>query len=382
MFGEVIDVIGVTLWMIAGIAVIFGIYLVISALCWFVYTLITKGRERRKGFNALKTVTFGDESAVVANRVASVASVVAIFVLWALATGSSLLPFSLPTAFNGLTSFTYTAENAAGETDDGVISMRVVELGAPAEVPEIGAEGNDGFAKNFAISTPERRSKIVATAQVAAEGTEGFKIVAINGERVVNGDLVPFADGQVFITQRGSMSVRPSNGVTMEALYLPPPEQVWSRLGQLLTEGYQGIGFFENLAWSLIRVFVGFGLGCLFGIPLGFAIGLNSWLRGWFDPLVEFMRPVPPLALIPLVIIWFGIGEQGKISLLFLAALWIMAIAARAGVSGVQISKVHAAYSLGASKRQLLQKVILPNSLPEIFTGARVAMGVISPPIY
>jgi taurine transport system permease protein len=105
-------------------------------------------------------------------------------------------------------------------------------------------------------------------------------------------------------------------------------------------------------------------------------MGLNGWLRGWFDPLVEFMRPVPPLALIPLIIIWFGIWEQGKISLLFLASLWIMTIAARAGVSGVNISKVHAAYSLGASKSQLLRKVILPNSLPEIFTGARVAMGV------
>jgi len=88
------------------------------------------------------------------------------------------------------------------------------------------------------------------------------------------------------------------------------------------------------------------------------------------------MRPVPPLALIPLVIIWAGIGEQGKIILLFLAALWIMAIGARSGVSGVKISKVHAAYSLGASKAQILRHVIIPNSLPEIFTAARVAMGV------
>jgi hypothetical protein len=69
------------------------------------------------------------------------------------------------------------------------------------------------------------------------------------------------------------------------------------------------------------------------GIPLGYAMGLSNWFRGWFDPIVEFMRPVPPLALIPLVIIWFGIGEVGKIILLFLAALWIMAIAARSGVS-------------------------------------------------
>jgi taurine transport system permease protein len=112
------------------------------------------------------------------------------------------------------------------------------------------------------------------------------------------------------------------------------------------------------------------------GIPLGYAMGLSSWFRGWFDPIVEFMRPVPPLALIPLVIIWAGIGEVGKIVLLFLAALWIMAIAARSGVSGVRISKVHAAFSLGASKAQVMRFVIVPNSLPEIFTGARVAMGV------
>ena len=90
----------------------------------------------------------------------------------------------------------------------------------------------------------------------------------------------------------------------------------------------------------------------------------------------EAVIPFPPLALIPLVIIWFGIDESGKIFLLFLAALWIMTIAARAGVSGVSISKIHAAYSLGASKAQIMRHVIIPNSLPEIFTGARVAMGV------
>lgn len=121
---------------------------------------------------------------------------------------------------------------------------------------------------------------------------------------------------------------------------------------------------------------MGFLAGTIIGIPLGYAMGLSDWFRGWFDPIVEFMRPVPPLALIPLFIIWFGIGEESKIGLLFLAALWIMAISARSGVSGVAISKVHAAYSLGASKWQILSKVIIPNSLPEIFIGARVAMGV------
>jgi len=147
-------------------------------------------------------------------------------------------------------------------------------------------------------------------------------------------------------------------------------------MAEIAQEGYRDSTLWEHLGFSLFRVIAGFFFGALIGIPLGYAMGLSDWFRGWFDPIVEFMRPVPPLALIPLVIIWAGIGETGKIILLFLAALWIMAIAARAGVSGVNITKVHAAYSLGASKAQIMRHVIVPNSLPEIFTGARVAMGV------
>jgi taurine transport system permease protein len=151
---------------------------------------------------------------------------------------------------------------------------------------------------------------------------------------------------------------------------------VASRLVEVATEGYRGETLLTHLSFSLFRVAFGFALGALVGIPLGIAMGLSGWFRGWFDPVVEFMRPVPPLALIPLVIIWAGIGETGKIVLLFLASLWIMAIAARSGVSGVRLSKVHAAYTLGASRAQVLRYVIVPNALPDVFTGARVAMGV------
>lgn len=378
MLEEIAELFGSTLWiMVFGIAAIFALYLLISAICWFIHGLFTKNKSQ-EGFGSLKTVTFGDESSVVANRIASVASVLAIFFLWALATGSSLLPFSLPKPYEGDTSFVYTATNAAGQTDDATVHVRVFPLGTTghkkAELDDLGA----GFAKDDSMLVSARRSKLIK-AQTNDEGSddiENYKVTAIDGQPIKPFETVPFKDGEVFMTGKGSLSVRPSTGVTMEALYLPPPEQVWSRFWKLNSEGYQNVGLWENVFWSLIRVVIGFALGCLFGIPLGYAVGLNSWLRGWFDPLVEFMRPVPPLALIPLVIIWFGIGEQGKISLLFLAALWIMTIAARAGVSGVNISKVHAAYSLGASKYQLLSKVIVPNSLPEIFTGARVAMGV------
>ena len=159
-------------------------------------------------------------------------------------------------------------------------------------------------------------------------------------------------------------------------IFWPSPAAVWDQFINISQEGYRNFTLLEHIWASLYRILVGFALGCLIGIPLGFAMGLSEKIRGWFDPIVEFFRPIPPLAFIPLVIIWSGIGERSKILLLFFAALWIMVIAARAGVGSVKLSKIHAAYSLGASKRQILMHVILPNSLPELFTGMRVAMGI------
>lgn len=151
---------------------------------------------------------------------------------------------------------------------------------------------------------------------------------------------------------------------------------VIDRFVSLVTEGYRNVPLWTHVWTSVRRVVLGVAFGALLGVPLGFAMGLNSVARGILDPIVEFVRPIPPLALIPLVILWLGIDEAAKTFLLFLAALFIMLIAARAGVGSVRISKVHAAYSLGASKAQVLRYVILPNALPEIFTGLRTSMGV------
>ena len=151
---------------------------------------------------------------------------------------------------------------------------------------------------------------------------------------------------------------------------------VVDRFVSLVVEGYRNVSLGEHVWTSVRRVLLGVLFGAVVGIPLGFAMGLNSVARGLLDPVVEFIRPIPPLALIPLVILWLGIDETAKTFLLFLAALFIMLIAARAGVSSVRISKVHAAYSLGASRSQVLRHVILPNALPEIFTGLRTSMGV------
>lgn len=351
------------------------IYVAIFVGAFFAVKAVTSHLTKKSDFTSLKTVTFGDESAVSANRSASVISVVAIFLIWGAFTGSSWSPFHAPGPFIGDASFTYTVETPDGQRDDATVSVTVFPRDATADEPEV--EPGEGFAKNDAAKVAAWRSVLIRVDRNDEIGRdEGAKVVAINGQAIAPGETVAIDSGEVTLTPKGTPNYKPAQGWQMEPVWLPPPEAVVGRVIEIMGSGYQNFTLAEHVGWSLFRVIAGFLAGALVGIPLGYAMGLSDWFRGWFDPIVEFMRPVPPLALIPLVIIWAGIGEVGKVILLFLAALWIMTIAARAGVSGVRISKIHAAYSLGASKWQILWHVIVPNSLPEIFTGARVAMGV------
>ena len=127
---------------------------------------------------------------------------------------------------------------------------------------------------------------------------------------------------------------------------------------------------------SFLRVLLGLVIGIILGVPLGLFMGLNRFAKGFFDPLIELYRPVPPLAWAPLIISVLGIDNVGKVFLLFMVSFSIMIISARAGASGTQLSKIHASHSLGASRWQILRYVIFPNSLPEILTGVRVAIGM------
>lgn len=351
------------------------IYILIFSVSFFIVTKIVQRRDAAD-YTSLKTVTFGDESAVRPNRAAGIISVLTIFLMWGIFTGSSLIPGFLhaPGPYLGTATFEYTAQ-ANGETDTATVTILVHPR---EEQPEpLVVEPGDGFAKNDAAMVAQWRTKLVSVDKNDdIKKKDGAQVVAINGTPIAPGETVQIDAGAVTLSDKGTPNFVPTRGWQMEPLYLPAPEAVWVRSVKIFQEGFRDFTLFEHLGYSLFRVIVGFFFGALIGIPLGYAMGLSNWFRGWFDPIVEFMRPVPPLALIPLVIIWFGIGETGKIILLFLAALWIMAIAARSGVSGVNIAKVHAAYSLGASKAQIMRYVIVPNSLPEIFTGARVAMGV------
>lgn len=157
---------------------------------------------------------------------------------------------------------------------------------------------------------------------------------------------------------------------------LPSQVATWNAFIELVRDGFRNVSLWTHTSASLSRVGQGMFWGIVVGVPIGFAMGLSSRARGFFDTPVELFRPIPPFALIPLFILWFGIGHRTAVNLLIFASIWIMIIAARSGVRTVALSKVRAAYSLGASKWQILRRVILPNALPEIFTGVRVALGV------
>ncbi|MEG3127445.1 taurine ABC transporter permease TauC [Pantoea cypripedii] len=160
-------------------------------------------------------------------------------------------------------------------------------------------------------------------------------------------------------------------------LFLPPPQLVLKKL--LLIAGPQGFmdaTLWQHLGASLTRMLVALFFAALIGIPVGIAMGLSPAIRGLLDPLIELYRPVPPLAYLPLMVIWFGIGETSKILLIYLAIFAPVTLSTLAGVKNAQQVRIRAAQALGATRWQLLRWVILPGALPEILTGLRIGLGV------
>lgn len=140
-------------------------------------------------------------------------------------------------------------------------------------------------------------------------------------------------------------------------------------------KGYQNYYLWEHLVASLQRIGAGVGLAVVVGVPLGLLMASFRWIGLLLDPYLNFLRSLPPLAYIGLLIVWFGFGDAPKIWLLFLAAFPPIAIAAISGVRGVREDQINAVRTLGANRRQVLTHVTLPAALPEIFTGFRVAVG-------
>jgi taurine transport system permease protein len=162
----------------------------------------------------------------------------------------------------------------------------------------------------------------------------------------------------------------------VKPLFLPKPEAIWLAFKQAVAGDLDNHTLLGHFGWSMYRVFSAFALAVVIGIPVGILMGVSRFARGFFDPPIEFYRPLPPLAYLPLMIIWFGIGELSKILLLFLAIFAPVALSARAGVKSVSQEQIQAALSMGASRAQVVRNVILPAALPEILVGLRIGMGV------
>lgn len=158
-------------------------------------------------------------------------------------------------------------------------------------------------------------------------------------------------------------------------LFLPSPQKVFATLAEVATVGYQGSTLLEHVATSLTRILVGFGLACAIGIPLGVLMGLSQWVRAFFNPMIEFYRPLPPLGLYTLLVMWLGIGEASKLSLLFLAAFPGIIISTVQAVASIDKIYVRAAESLGATRRDLFFHVFIPAAGPTILTGMRISLG-------
>ena len=155
---------------------------------------------------------------------------------------------------------------------------------------------------------------------------------------------------------------------------LASPAQVLAALGEILREGYRGTTLAQNVTATLGRCLLGFVLAVLSGVPIGLLMGLQPRANAAFGGLVQFPRPLPPLSYMILLILWFGTGDGSKVALLYLTALPIIISAAVSGVRSVPIARLRAARSLGSGFWQTIFLVVLPSSLPALFTGIRIAL--------
>ncbi|MGA3403959.1 MAG: ABC transporter permease [Acetobacteraceae bacterium] len=159
-------------------------------------------------------------------------------------------------------------------------------------------------------------------------------------------------------------------------MVLPSPQAMAEHLRDLLAEGYAGKPLWYHILASLFRTLTGFFLGIGVAIPIGLWIGYSRTMNAVCMPILGFIRPIPPIAFIPLVILYFGIGEVSKILLIFAASFNFTVLASAAGMRSVPEQLIRAGTNLGLSKRQLFASVMLPAAMPQIFTGIKTSIAV------
>lgn len=158
--------------------------------------------------------------------------------------------------------------------------------------------------------------------------------------------------------------------------YLPSPQGILHDLAVLLQSGYRGTPLHVHIAVSLYRTLAGFALGAALGIPLGLLTGHNRIAGALASPLMAFIRPIPPIAFIPMSVLYFGLGETGKIVLIFFTAFNYTQLNAHTGAAGVPFAYFRAAQSMGLTASQIFYRVVIPTALPQIFTGLKVALAL------
>ncbi len=159
-------------------------------------------------------------------------------------------------------------------------------------------------------------------------------------------------------------------------VFLPSPQSVVMTFLKLAEEGYQGKSLLYHYGASMFRFSASFIACVLLGVPVGLMMGMFRIVRAALDPPIEFTRPIPKLALLPLFVVWFGIGEFSKIFMISFTLFPIISISAMEAVKSVSIRKIQAAKSLGATDATIFWRILLPGSLPGIFTGLRVSVGL------
>jgi len=158
--------------------------------------------------------------------------------------------------------------------------------------------------------------------------------------------------------------------------YLPTPEELGGTLVELLQQGYQGKPLWQHIGISLFRTLTGFLLGIVLGVPLGLLTGYSRRAGAMVTPVMAFIRPIPPIAFIPMVVLYFGLGELGKIVLIFFVSFNYVQTNAHAGAANFPIAYRRAAQSLGLTRWQTFRRIVMPGALPQIFTGLKVALAL------
>jgi NitT/TauT family transport system permease protein len=208
----------------------------------------------------------------------------------------------------------------------------------------------EGVATSFA---PQKRVAVAGTRQIP---DFVYSIIAI---------LVLFL---IWVAGSALKWINPS--------YFPTPETLGSAFVDLVKDGYQGHPLWEHIGISLFRTLVGFCVGAVIGVPLGLLTGYSRRLGAMISPIMAFIRPIPPIAFIPMAVLYFGLGELGKIVLIIFVSFNYVQANAQAGAANFPIAYRRASQSIGLTEWQTFVRVVLPAALPQIFTGLKVALAL------